>query len=63
MSALTEYCETFNLCPIKTMNLLQEWGVVADECITTDDVAPVNCELAIKFSRLNNQDLRPDPRD
>jgi hypothetical protein len=46
------------LCPVKSMNLLQDWGVVADECVTTDDVPPSDYKTAIGFVKLNASDLR-----
>lgn len=58
MPDLAEYCRIFQLCPVKTMNLLQEWGVVSDECITVNDVSPTETDLAIRFTRLNSADLQ-----
>lgn len=54
---LTKYCAQQRLNPIKAMNLLQDWGVVADECVTTDDVAPSEQDISIRFVRLNRLDL------
>jgi len=59
MTSFSEYCSIFGICPIKAMNLLQEWGVVADECITSDDVAPVDTDISIRFCKLNSLDLKP----
>lgn len=58
MNDLAEYCKTFQLCPVKAMNILQEWGIVSDECVTVEDVAPCDEKTAIGFVRLNKDDLR-----
>lgn len=57
VNELSEYCEVFRLCPVKTMNLLQEWGVCADECVSTEDVAPSEMLTSVNFVKLNKSDL------
>ena len=57
MNALSEYCKTFHLDPVKAMNLLQDYGLVSDNCVTVEDVAEVDCDLASRFCKLNSADL------
>jgi hypothetical protein len=38
MNPLIEYLRAKGLNPTKTMNRLQEFGVVADTCVTAEDV-------------------------
>lgn len=57
MNDLSEYCRTFHLCPVKCMNLLQEYGIVSDNCVAVDDVAPCDTDLAKRFLKLNSADL------
>jgi hypothetical protein len=59
---LSDYCALFRICPIKAMNLLQDWGCVADECVTTDDVAPCDQKTSIGLVRLNKEDLKVSER-
>lgn len=58
MNSLQLYCEVFRIDPIKAMNLLQEWGAVSDNCVTVEDVAACDQDLAIRFCKLNQLDLR-----
>lgn len=39
------------------MNLLQEYGIVSDNCVAVDDVAPCDTDLAKRFLKLNSADL------
>lgn len=58
---LTEYCELFRLDKVACMNLLQQWNLVSDCAVTTDDVAPSDCDVAIRFCRINSADLKAAP--
>jgi hypothetical protein len=58
-NALVEYCEAFHLCPVKALNLLQEWNLVSDLCVNLGEVAPCDCTESIPFLNFNARDLKP----
>lgn len=48
---LSDYITRHNLDPVKTMNLLQDHGIVSDNCVEPADVG--NPEAAIRFLQRN----------
>lgn len=55
---LKEYIKIFRLCPVRALNILQEWGVVSDNCVEISDVSPADQDVAQRFIRLNQNDLK-----
>lgn len=52
MSALepvTHYIQANGLDPKACMNMLQQNGIISDNCITSDDIARANALRAIAF--------------
>jgi hypothetical protein len=49
MNELTEYVKLFNLNPVKAMNDLQEWVIISDLCVGSEDVAEADVSRARDF--------------
>lgn len=54
---LDQACTAYHWCPVLVMNLLQDYGLVSDLAVWPQDVAPQDCDLAIRFCKLNSVDL------
>lgn len=49
MNQLQNYIILHNLSELHTMNLLQDQGIISDNCIRAEDVADSDCPNAIAF--------------
>ena len=49
MNDLENYLAAELMEPTEAMNLLQEHGVIADECVLAKDVAKADCQRAVQF--------------
>ena len=47
--AILRECAAMDMTAVQAMNLLQNNGVVSDNCITHEDIADVDCPKAIEF--------------
>lgn len=57
MNALEKFITLTGTDPIAAMNLLQDQGVVSDNCIWPHDVADVDCDRAVKFLVMDKGEL------
>ena len=50
MNALQLYIRKMNLNECQVMNLLQDHGIISDNCVNAADVASEDCGRAVEFA-------------
>ena len=57
MTTLTRYLRDYGIDECAAMNALQNHGIVSDECVTADDVAPTDQSRAIAWLKKHKNEL------
>lgn len=52
MNALIHYCQDRNLDQTEVMNALQDRGLISDNAVLMEEVAPKDCARAVEWLRI-----------